>query len=302
MLQFQPPGFEQRITETELGVMAYYTQATPTDAPAPTFPTEIVFLHSLGGGSSAYEWSQVYGAIADDYRILAPDLVGWGQSAHPAHDYSVEDYLGILTHLLETVAQPPVPVVASSLTAGVVIRLAIQRPDLFQRLFLVSPSGNDDFGVGYRYTLPAVLAGTPGLDQLVYALGAANEVAVTQFLSTFLFARRDRLTPETVQAYLAGTQQPNAAYSALASLKGAICFDLARYIPDLTVPTTVVVGEASRFSRPDKARRLAALNPTAIAAVHVLPDVGVLPQVEYPAAIVALLRDWLAAPAPSPAS
>lgn len=99
MVTFQPPGFEQRVTETDLGVMAYYTQGattslgasgmysvSPPDTPTPDGPT-LVFLHSLGGGSSAYEWSKVYGALAADYAIIAPDLVGWGQSAHPVHSY-----------------------------------------------------------------------------------------------------------------------------------------------------------------------------------------------------------------------
>ncbi|WP_008314312.1 alpha/beta fold hydrolase [Leptolyngbya sp. PCC 6406] len=306
MLNFQPPGFEQRVTETHLGIMTYYTQTVPVDNPAPT----LVFLHSLGGGSSAYEWSKVYGALAADYAIIAPDLVGWGQSAHPAHSYQVEDYFKIITHLLETVLarsatgigvaaptgldQPSrAIVIASSLTAGVVIRLAIQRPDLFQQLLLVSPAGNDDFGRGYRYTLPALLAGTPGLDQVVYGLGAANELAVTQFLATFLFAKADRITPETVAAYLASTLQPNAQYSALASLRGDICFDLARYMAQLTVPTRIILGAESRLNPARQGERLAALS-TAVQSVQVLPDLGVLPHVEYPAVVVGLLRGYLA--------
>jgi len=296
MLQFQPPGFEQRVIETALGVMAYYTQATgglwQEADPSPKLGT-LVCLHSLGGGSSAYEWSRVYGALATDYRIIAPDLVGWGQSAHPVRNYCTEDYCAMITELLEQVAEPPAIVAATSLTAGVVVRLAIARPDLFKALFLVSPSGNDDFGVGYAFSPPAILAGTPIIDRLVYQLGAANEAAVTQFLTNFLFAHPERLTAEIVQAYLTCTQQMNAEYSALASLKGDICFDLSRYIGQLTVPATLVVGEAARFNRPSKTKRLAAMNPRSLQAVHVIPDVGVLPHVEEPAVVVALLRAFL---------
>ena len=296
MLQFQPLGFEQQVTETPLGVMAYYTQSqtapwlTPDHSP---YQETLICLHSLGGGSSAYEWSKVYAALAADYRILAPDLVGWGQSAHPARSYHTEDYWEMITHLIEKVAQPPVILAATSLTAGVVVRLAITRPDLFKALFLVSPSGNDDFGVGYPFSLPAILAGTPIIDRLLYQLGAANEAAVTQFLVNFLFANPERITPEIVQAYLAGTQQPNAEYSALASLKGAVCFDLSRYIRQLTIPTTVVVGEMAQFNRPSKIKRLIALNPKAIQALHIIPEVGVLPHVEEPAVVVGLLRSFL---------
>lgn len=296
MLKFQPTGFEQRVTETALGVMVYYTQAAaglwyPSQAMGDR-PT-LVCLHSLGGGSSAYEWSKVYAALAADYQIIAPDLVGWGQSAHPVRRYFSEDYCTIIAQLIEQVAGAPAVVAATSLTAGVVIRLAIQRPELFKALFLVSPSGNDDFGVGYQFSPPAVLAGTPIIDRMIYQLGAANEAAVTQFLTNFLFAHPERITPEIVQAYTACTQQPNAEYSALASLRGDICFDLTRYIAQLTVPTTMVVGEAAKFNRPSKTKRLAAMNSQAVKAVHVVPDVGVLPHVEEPSVVTGLLRCFL---------
>ena len=296
MLTFQPPGFEQKVLETPLGVMAYYTQAagglwdTPDSSPD---RGTLICLHSLGGGSSAYEWSKVYGALAADYHIIAPDLEGWGQSAHPQHGYSAEDYCEMIAYLIEAISGTPAVVAATSLTAGVVVQLAIKRPELLKALFLVSPSGNDDFGADYAYSLPAVLAGTPVIDRLVYQLGAANEAAVTQFLVNFLFAYPDRITAEIVNAYTACTQQPNAEYSALSSLKGDVCFDLTRYIGQLTVPTTLVVGEAARFNRPGKTKRLAALNRQAIQAVHVVPEVGVLPHVEAPAVVVGLLRAFL---------
>lgn len=295
MLQFQPVGFGQRVVGTSLGVMAYYTPVSfpwRNEASADDLPP-LVFLHSLGGGSSAFEWSKVYPAFASTHRVIAPDLIGWGQSAHPARNYRVEDYFEVITQLLETVVQQPVVVVASSLTAGVVIRLAIARPDLFRALFLVSPSGNSDFGRSYRFSLPAQLAGTPGVDQLIYTLGAANETAVTTFLSTFLFANPARITPDIVQAYLTGTQQPRAEYSALASLKGDIAFDLSLYLGQLTTPTVFVWGQASRFSPPTVGKRLANLNPKAVQQVYEIPDAGVLAHLEHPGVVAGLLREFL---------
>ncbi|PZV03110.1 MAG: alpha/beta hydrolase [Leptolyngbya sp.] len=295
MLNFQPLGFIQQALATDLGVMAYYTPGGwpwQTDNPAPRPP--LVFLHSLGGGSSAFEWSKVYAAFGATHRVIAPDLVGWGQSTHPPRAYSTEDYFYMITHLLESVAEPPTLVAATSLTAGVVIRLAGLRPDLFKGLFLVSPSGNSDFGRDYKTSLPALLASTPGVDKLLYQVGAANELAVRSFLSTFLFADSQRITPETVQGYLACTQQPNAEYSALASLNGAVSFDLSRYIHQLETPTTVVLGAGSRFTAPATVKRLASLNPKAVQQVIEIPDSGVLPHVEHPAVVVGLLKQFLA--------
>jgi pimeloyl-ACP methyl ester carboxylesterase len=296
MLKFQPVGFTQQALATSLGVMAYYV---PSGLPWATHSSSeqgppLVFLHSLGGGSSAFEWSKVYPAFAPTHRVIAPDLIGWGQSTHPARNYRVEDYFDMMTCLLEGVGAVPALVVATSLTAGVVIRLAIARPDLFQGLFLVSPAGNSDFGRDYRASLPALLAGTPGLDRLIYQLGAANELAVQSFLTNFLFANPSRITPDMVQAYTACTQQPNAEYAALSSLNGDISFDLSRFIGQLNVPTTVVVGEKSRFLPPAVVKRLAGLNPQAVQQVWEVPDSGVLPHLEHPAVMVGLLQRWLA--------
>lgn len=280
---------------TALGNMVYYT---PVAAPwaiathnAVKLPS-LVFLHSLGGGSSAYEWSKVYPAFAATHRVLAPDLIGWGQSAHPAKDYQVNDYLTMLAEFIQQV-EPPVSVVASSLTAGLTIRLAIQQPALFQTLFLVGPTGLNDFGLDYGRGLAARLAGIPLLDYLIYNLGAANELAVRNFLQQFLFAQPDRIFAELVAAYVASAQQPNAEYAALASLRGDLCFDLALYMSQLTVPTAIIWGEKSKFTGIEIGRRLAGINPQVIKTFQPLADVGVLPHLELPGVVIGLLQRYL---------
>ncbi|MEB3213317.1 MAG: alpha/beta hydrolase [Leptolyngbyaceae bacterium] len=295
MQHFQPPGFKQQVVTTHLGVMAYYTQDDEFWNAPNTIPQDqplLVFLHSLGGGSSAYEWSKVYPTFGADYRVIAPDLIGWGQSAHPPKDYVLDDYSQIVDELLEHCGQP-VTLVATSLTGGLAIRVAIAHPDKVRSLFLVCPSGYADFGVDYQRGLAAQLAGTPLLDRLIYTVGAANELAVRNFLQQFLFADASRITDEMVAAYLASALQPNAEYSALSSLKGALFFDLSRYVGQLTVPTAFLWGEKSRFNTPALGRRLAGLNPDAITAFYEVPNTGVLPHLELPAVVAGLLRRWL---------
>ncbi len=306
MIQFHPPGFGQRTFTTSLGVVAYYAPVqkpwrvstasdSRTDSPVSKRPP-LLFLHSLGGGSSAYEWSKVYPAFASSHDVIAPDLIGWGQSTHPIRDYSSEDYLQNITEILEAIRNlydEPVPVIATSLTGGLSIRVAIARPDLVRSLFLVSPSGYGDFGVDYRRGLGAQLAATPGIDRLLYAVGAANELAVRNFLQQFLFAKASRITDEMVQAYLASALQPNAEYSALASLKGNIFFDLALFMNQLTVPTQFIWGTNTRFNTPTLGRRLAALNQDAVTQFTEIPDVGILPHLEQPAVISGILQSWL---------
>jgi len=294
MLQFHPPGFGQKIVNTSLGSMVYYTPVAPpwtVATPKEELPT-LVFLHNFGGGASAYEWSKVYPAFATTHRIIAPDLIGWGQSAHPIRDYQVSDYLTTLTEFLLEVADSPVMVVASSLTGGIVVRLAIERPELFKALFLVCPSGFDDFGQGAGRRLPINIVRTPFLSSLIYSLGATNEVAVRNFLEQFLFAKRDRITEEMVAAYLASAQQPNGEYAALSFLRGDLYFDLPLYIDQLTVPTVIFWGEEAQFTRVDLGRRLARLNLQAVRGFEVIAETGVLPHLEQPAVVIGLLERY----------
>jgi pimeloyl-ACP methyl ester carboxylesterase len=296
MLEFQPAGFEQRSLNTSLGQMVYAVPNAEFWAESSSQPvverSPIVFLHSLGGGSSAYEWSKVYPAFAATHRAIAPDLVGWGDSAHPARNYVPQDYFDLIETVLEDVARAPAWVAASSLTAGLTIRLAIQKPHLFRGLFLVAPSGYRDFGADYDQGIAAQLTRIPGLDRLIYTLGAANELAVRTFLEQILFGERSRLSQETVSAYLASALKPNAEYAVLSSLRGDLCFDLSQYVEQLQVPSVWVWGARSRFSGPEQGRRLAQLNPAFVQSLYVIPDAGVLPHLETPAIVTGLLSGF----------
>ncbi len=147
------PGFSQHSLTTSLGKMAYYTADGPPwrieGVSEDTLPT-LVFLHGKSGGSSAYEWSKVYPAFASEYRILAPDLIGWGRSSHPSRNYQIDDYLSTITEFLENTCEGPTTVIASSLTAAFTIRVAIARPELFKSLILTTPAGLSDFGENYN--------------------------------------------------------------------------------------------------------------------------------------------------------
>ncbi|HEY9632486.1 MAG TPA: alpha/beta hydrolase [Coleofasciculaceae cyanobacterium] len=293
----EPNGFKQRSIVTSLGTMVYYTaQESPwreTDAVEPKELPTLVFLHGFGGGSSAYEWSKVYPAFASEYRILAPDLIGWGRSEHPERNYKIDDYITIILEFLQATCTEPTPVVASSLTAAFTIRAAIARPDLFKSLILTTPAGLSDFGQDYSRSFFAQLVSTPVLDRILYSTGIATSAGIRSFLENRQFAQSRRIYQEIVDAYLQSAQQPNAEYAALSFVRGDLCFDLSLYIPQLTTPTAILWGEKSEFTGPEIGKRLADLNPQAIRFFQPLDDVGLTPQLELPAVTIGLIRRYL---------
>ena len=291
MLKFQPSGFKQESVQTRLGSMVYYRPEVVVAADKP-----LVFFHNFGGGASAFEWSQVYAFFSRTHRILAPDLIGWGNSAHPERRYSVQDYLDTIEDFLREVSEEPVIAIASSFTGALIARLAATKPDLFEKLFLVCPAGFRDFGTGAGRRLPEPIINTPFLDKAIYTLGATNEIAVRNFLENFLYEKRDRLSPETVNAYLASANKPNAEYAALSFLRGDLYFDLAPYWVQIQKPTALVWGEKAKFTPVSTGERLAALNPNAVEQLQVVSDTGVLPHLEQPGTVAALLLQFLSKP------
>jgi len=294
---FIPPGFSHRSIQTSLGQMVYYTNAEkPWDSYQADDRETMVFLHGFGGGSSAYEWSKVYPAFAAEYRIIAPDLIGWGRSDHPARSYRVEDYITVLTEFLEQVCDRPTPVIASALTAAFTIRVAINRPELFKLLIGTTVAGLAEFGKNYRHSSFAQFAQTvnyPVLNQLLYSTGVSNSFGIRGFLEQRQFARSERVYPEIVDAYLKSSQQENAEYAALSFVRGDLCFDLSQYITKLTVPTAIIWGQGAEFTGPDVGRRLAEMNPQAIRIFYQMDDVGFTPQLELPGITVGLIRKFL---------
>ena len=292
-----PLGFGQRSTVTSLGRMVYYTAEKMPWIGLPNSTSEnkpnLVFFHGFGGGSSAYEWSKVYPAFAAEYRILAPDLIGWGRSEHPARNYLVEDYITTLIEFIEKTCGSPTDVIASSLTGAIVIRAAIARPDLFKSLILTIPSGLSDFGQDYGRSFFAQLVGTPILDRLLYSTGIATDGGIRSFLEQRQFADSRRVYQEIVDAYLESALEPNAEYAALSFVRGDLSFDLSLYITQLTTPTAIIWGEKSQFTGPDIGQRLANLNPEAIKVFQTLDNVGLTPQLEIPAVTIGLIRQYL---------
>ncbi len=287
------PGFEQRSVVTDRGTIAY-AAPQPEFWPVAAKPDEtLVFIHGLGGGASSYEWSKVYPAFAADCRVIAPDLLGWGSSDHPHRDYRIEDYQVTIIQMLQKLAPQGAVVIASSLTAAIMVQIAVEQPELVKAMVLVAPSGLSDFGRDFRQSFLPRLLQVPVLDQLLYKTVIATAAGIQQFLTERQFANSDLITGEMVAAYLASASQPNAEYAALSFVRGDLCFDLAEWLPQLTTSTVVLWGRQAQFTDVELGQRLVGLNPQAVKQFEVIENVGLTPQLERPEVTIPLIRKAL---------
>lgn len=297
-----PPGFQPKSVVTQLGSIRYVEpqrafwggHAPETTPPAEPMVFEpLVFVHGFGGGSSSYEWSKVYPAFAPNYRVLAPDLLGWGRSDHPERSYRLTDYLQTLAEFLEKTCEGATTVVASSLTAAMMVRVANDHPDRIKALILVAPAGLKDFGTDAGPVLFAQILRVPLLDKAIYWGAIATPDAIRNFLQQRQFANPELISEEMVSAYLASAKQPNAEYAALSFVRGDLSFDLAVEIAKLTVPTFILWGDQAQLTPVETGRQLALLNAEAIRMFEVIPAAGLTPQLEFPAVTIGLIRKYL---------
>lgn len=114
----------------------------------------LLLLHGIGDSSEG--WRPLMPRLAERYTVIAPDLLGHGESDKPRADYSVAAYANGMRDLLEVLGIDRVTVVGHSLGGGVAAQLTYQYPERVERLVLVATGG-----VSRTVTPPLRLAAAP---------------------------------------------------------------------------------------------------------------------------------------------
>src|SRR6202521_1546799 len=99
----------------------------------------LLLIHGMAGSSET--WRAVLPQLAKKYRVIAPDLLGHGQSAKPRGDYSLGAFAVSLRDLLDELGIARATVVGQSLGGGVAMQFTYQPRDYCQRLVLISSGG-----------------------------------------------------------------------------------------------------------------------------------------------------------------
>ncbi len=99
----------------------------------------ILLLHGLA--SSSASWEQTLRRLGADHRVIAPDMLGHGESEKPPGDYSLGAFASLVRDLLVALDIESATVVGHSLGGGVAMQVLYQYPHLVERLVLVNSGG-----------------------------------------------------------------------------------------------------------------------------------------------------------------
>ncbi len=99
----------------------------------------VVLVHGITSTSAT--WAKVLPYLAERFTVIAPDLIGHGESAKPRGDYSLGAYASGIRDLLIALGHERATFVGHSLGGGVAMQLAYQFPEQCERLVLVGSGG-----------------------------------------------------------------------------------------------------------------------------------------------------------------
>jgi pimeloyl-ACP methyl ester carboxylesterase len=136
-----PKAIDARRREDEVGDFGLISHYEDTAASG----TPLVLLHSINAAASAYEMKPLFEQYRRERPVFAVDLPGFGFSARVDRTYSPKMYAETIAAWIEKQVRPgePVDAVALSVSSEFVARAALDRPELFRSLALISPTGFD---------------------------------------------------------------------------------------------------------------------------------------------------------------
>jgi len=103
----------------------------------------VVLIHGSGPGVTSYaNWRLVLPALAENFRVVAPDMVGFGFSERPASiEYGLQTWADQVVGLMDTLELPKAHLVGNSFGGAIALRIATQHPDRVGKLVLMGSMG-----------------------------------------------------------------------------------------------------------------------------------------------------------------
>lgn len=223
----------------------------------------IVILH--GWRSNLLDWIPVVKQLSNEYRVIIPDLPGFGSSSKPTSTWNIREYGKFVESFLSTLKVKDYSLVGHSMGGRIAAAMAAKSRNDIDKLFLVSPGGAEKrkFSTKIKITLVKTLNKLP-----LIPTPWKSKVA------TF-FASRDY----------------KDAGSMLKTFKAIVRENIYSDIKKISVPTIIIWGDKDAEVPVENSKTLKRLLPKA--TVRVVWGVGHSMHIEKPEELIALLREYL---------
>jgi pimeloyl-ACP methyl ester carboxylesterase len=159
----------------------------------------VILLHGLGGDVS--NWTATVPALAKSFHVLAPDQIGFGDSAKPMIDYRVATLVDFLDGFCKKLGVNKATVVGNSLGGWTAMAFTLAHPDKVERMVLVDSAG---------YSLSR--SGQPVPPDVLRGLNPST-VEASKNLMKVIFANQAIVTDEFAERAFAEHLRKNDGYT-----------------------------------------------------------------------------------------
>jgi 3-oxoadipate enol-lactonase len=238
--------------------------------------TPLFLFHSLLSDRASFD--AVAPALAESFRIIVPELPGFGRSRAVAGGLAaVSDRMADL--IREAAPGGEAIVLGNGYGGFVALQMAIRHPSLAARLILADSGAAFSEPGRQAFRNMAAAAEAKGL-------AAITDVAMRRLFAPEFQAEHPLLMGERREAFLrTDVNVFRAACDALANL------DLRAEVSAVTVPVLVMVGEQDEATPPPMSHELAALLPDA--RLKIIPGCAHVPQLQSPELFLETIADFL---------
>jgi pimeloyl-ACP methyl ester carboxylesterase len=214
----------------------------------------LVLIHGFGPGASSYEWRKNVDALAEQFRVYALDLLGFGLSDRPAIDYTAETFADLIGDFIREVVARPSVVVAHDLSCAYVIADAYRRPQYFERLVLVSPPPTllEESAPGPINGVLKFVLRTPIIGQFVYNV-LTSQQAIQGYYDRQGYHNPGLITDELVEYIYSSAHQSNGRYAAASALSNSLVMDAHEPLARLEMPIVAIWGREDFLAGPSEA-------------------------------------------------
>ena len=216
----------------------------------------VVLLHGGGPGASGLSnFSRNVDALARNFRVIVPDLPGYGRSTKRLRrDDVFGDLAGAMGGMLDALGIEQAHFVGNSLGGSTALRLALDRPERVSAMVLMGPGGVDT-----TRSLP-----TAGLKALLGYYGGEGPTLekLRTFIRHYLVFDGTQLPDEMIEQRFAASLDPEIVASPPLqrprSIAAALRIDFTRdrRLARCAVPALVVWGLEDKVNRPSGGRSL----------------------------------------------
>jgi pimeloyl-ACP methyl ester carboxylesterase len=238
--------------------------------------------------------------LAKRFTVLAPDLLGHGQSAKPRGDYSLGAYASGVRDLLVALGHEEATFVGHSLGGGVAMQFAYQFPERCERLALVNSGG-----LGREVTFYLRMLTVPGFESVFPLLCTPRLRDAGERVAAWLDRAGVRSTPAREEiwrsyASLADADSRRAFFRCLREVidfSGQAVSALSRLYRAAALPTLIVWGARDPFIPVSHA--IVAHEAIPGSRLEIFDGVGHYPHCEAPERFVEVLLDFIATTTPA---